>query len=128
MSVSGKSSLLPRLAPHVHMVLKYGHVYIWFPFDICIHTHMGILAIVCQVSNFWTRINTHLCETFQIPLDRYLPTWRGNVIDAKMEMNPSRIVGMSLSVNAGGGFSDAKSGPGDFRLEIDWIKALRTTQ
>eukprot|EP00268_Persea_americana_P008023 TRINITY_DN13081_c0_g2_i6.p1 TRINITY_DN13081_c0_g2~~TRINITY_DN13081_c0_g2_i6.p1 ORF type:complete len:213 (+),score=39.97 TRINITY_DN13081_c0_g2_i6:697-1335(+) len=64
----------------------------------------------------------------KIPLDRYLPTWRGNVIDAKMEMNPSRIVGMSLSVNAGGGFPGAKSGPGDFRLEIDWIKALRTTQ
>lgn len=93
-----------------------------------IHTHMGMHAIVCQVSNFWTCINTHLCETFQIPLDRYLPTWRGNVIDAKMEMNPSRIVGMSLSVNAGGGFPGAKSGPGDFRLEIDWIKALRTTQ
>ncbi|XP_077230907.1 putative complex I intermediate-associated protein 30 isoform X2 [Tasmannia lanceolata] len=62
----------------------------------------------------------------KIPLDRYLPTWRGNVIDVKMEMNPSRIVGMSLSVNAGGGIPGAKSGTGDFRLEIDWIKALRT--
>ncbi|KAL5708006.1 hypothetical protein ACHQM5_018848 [Ranunculus cassubicifolius] len=64
----------------------------------------------------------------KIPLERYLPTWRGNVIDAKMEMNPSRIVGMSLSVNAGGGFAGAKSGPGDFKVEIDWIKALRTMQ
>ncbi|XP_058107692.1 probable complex I intermediate-associated protein 30 isoform X2 [Magnolia sinica] len=64
--------------------------------------------------------------TAKIPLDRYLPTWRGNIIDAKLEMNPSRIVGMSLSVNAEGGFPGAKSGPGDFRLEIDWIKALRT--
>ncbi|PIA62804.1 hypothetical protein AQUCO_00200670v1 [Aquilegia coerulea] len=62
----------------------------------------------------------------KIPLERYLPTWRGNIIDAKMEMNPSRIVGMSLSVNAGGGFAGAKSGPGDFKMEIDWIKALRT--
>ncbi|OVA12208.1 NADH:ubiquinone oxidoreductase intermediate-associated protein 30 [Macleaya cordata] len=61
-----------------------------------------------------------------IPLDRYLPTWRGNVIDAKMEMNPSRVVGMSLSVNAEGGFRSAKTGPGDFKVEIDWIKALRT--
>ncbi|KAI5665355.1 hypothetical protein M9H77_15208 [Catharanthus roseus] len=63
----------------------------------------------------------------KIPLARYLPTWRGNVIDAQLEMNPSRIVGMSLSVNAagGGGVPGAKSGPGDFRVEIDWIKALR---
>lgn len=62
----------------------------------------------------------------QIPLARYLPTWRGNVIDAEMEMNPSRVVGMSLSVNAEGGVPGAKSGPGDFRVEVDWIKALRS--
>lgn len=62
----------------------------------------------------------------KVPLDRYLPTWRGNVIDSELEMNPSRIVGMSLSVNAAGGLPGAKSGPGDFKLEIDWIKALRT--
>ncbi|KAF3327016.1 putative complex I intermediate-associated protein 30 isoform X1 [Carex littledalei] len=62
----------------------------------------------------------------KIPLDRYLPTWRGNVINAKLEMNPSRIVGMALSVNAEGGVPGAKTGPGDFRLEIDWIKALRS--
>ena len=41
-------------------------------------------------------------------------------------MNPARIVGMSLSVNAKGGVPGARSGPGDFRMEIDWIKALRT--
>lgn len=61
----------------------------------------------------------------QIPLARYLPTWRGNVIDAKLEMNPSQVVGMSLSVNALGGIPDARSGRGDFQVEIDWIKALR---
>lgn len=63
---------------------------------------------------------------FQIPLAHYLPTWRGNVIDSNLEMNPSRVVGMSLSVNAEGGVPGARSGPGDFKLEIDWIKALRT--
>lgn len=42
-------------------------------------------------------------------------------------MNPSRIVAMALSVNAERGVPVAISGPGDFRLEIDWIKALRTT-
>lgn len=62
----------------------------------------------------------------KIPLEQYLPTWRGNVIDANLEMNPARIVGMSLSVNAEGGAPGAKSGPGDFRLDVDWIKALRT--
>ncbi|XP_002529176.2 probable complex I intermediate-associated protein 30 isoform X1 [Ricinus communis] len=62
----------------------------------------------------------------KIPLARYLPTWRGNVIDAEMEMNQSRILGMSLSVNSEGGVPGAKSGPGDFKVEIDWIKALRT--
>ncbi|GAU33035.1 hypothetical protein TSUD_359020 [Trifolium subterraneum] len=62
----------------------------------------------------------------KIPLARYLPTWRGNVIDEEIEMNPSRVLGMSLSVNAEGGVPGAKSGPGDFRLELDWIKAIRT--
>ncbi|KAK1360917.1 putative complex I intermediate-associated protein 30 [Heracleum sosnowskyi] len=62
----------------------------------------------------------------KIPLARYLPTWRGNVIDAQMEMNPSRVLGMSLSVNAEGGLPGAKTGPGDFHVEIDWVKALRT--
>ncbi|CAK7356467.1 unnamed protein product [Dovyalis caffra] len=47
----------------------------------------------------------------KIPLARYLPTWRGNVIDASMEMNPSRILSMSLSVNAEGGIPGARSGP-----------------
>ncbi|RAL50625.1 hypothetical protein DM860_015772 [Cuscuta australis] len=62
----------------------------------------------------------------KIPLSRYVPTWRGNIINAKMEMNPSRVLGMSLSVNAEGGVPGAESGPGDFHVEIDWIKAMRT--
>lgn len=74
----------------------------------------------CKITPFCLAL---LC---QIPLDRYLPTWKGNVISTKVEMNPSRILAMSLSVNAEGGIPGAKSGPGDFRLEIDWIKALRT--
>ncbi|CAI0419264.1 unnamed protein product [Linum tenue] len=61
-----------------------------------------------------------------IPLARYLPTWRGNVINAEMEMNQARILGMSLSVNAEGGVPGARTGTGDFRVELDWIKAIRT--
>jgi hypothetical protein len=63
---------------------------------------------------------------FQIPIARYLPTWRGNAIDAQMEMNQSRIMGLSISVNAEGGIHGAWSGPGDFKVELDWIKAFRT--
>ncbi|CAL5401224.1 unnamed protein product [Camellia sinensis] len=74
----------------------------------------------CYISTIYTKN--------WIPLARYLPTWRGNIIDVDLEMNPSRIVGMSLSVNAEGGVPGARSGPGDFQMEIDCIKALRTTQ
>lgn len=41
-----------------------------------------------------------------------------------MEMNPARVVGMSLSVNAEGGIPGTKIGTGDFQLEIDCIKAI----
>lgn len=77
---------------------------------------------------FPSSINNWICrfDAFQLPLARYLPTWRGNVIDANMEMNTARVLGMSLSVNAAGGVPGAKTGPGDFRVEIDWIKAFRS--
>ncbi|XP_028065763.1 probable complex I intermediate-associated protein 30 isoform X2 [Camellia sinensis] len=78
-----------------------------------------------QAFVFVPRDNWYIAK---IPLARYLPTWRGNIIDVDLEMNPSRIVGMSLSVNAEGGVPGARSGPGDFQVEIDWIKALRTIQ
>lgn len=61
----------------------------------------------------------------KIPLARYLPTWKGNVIDVDMEMNLSRVLGLSLSVNAEARVPGARTGQGDFRLEIDWIKAMR---
>lgn len=100
----------------------------------CVHTPGQMASLegklsfsIVQNSKYafflWWRTCSH---SIQIPLDRYLPTWRGNVIEAKLEMNPARIVGMSLSVNAEGGVPGAKTGPGDFRLEVDWIKALRT--
>ncbi|CAI0473116.1 unnamed protein product [Linum tenue] len=63
-----------------------------------------------------------------IPLARYLPTWRGNVINAEMEMNQARILGISLSVNAEGGVPGARTGTGDFKVELDWIKAIRTEE
>ncbi|XVF86957.1 hypothetical protein PTKIN_Ptkin18bG0082100 [Pterospermum kingtungense] len=88
----------------------------------------GNLSLDVEEGTKWKITRSGFCgmRSKKIPLAHYLPTWRGNVIDAKLEMNPSRILGMSLSVNAEGGVPGAKSGPGDFRLEVDWIKALRT--
>ncbi|KAH7416195.1 hypothetical protein KP509_14G079900 [Ceratopteris richardii] len=60
-----------------------------------------------------------------IPLSRYLPTMKGKVVDIKNEMNRSRICGMGLSLSVNGGLEGAVMGNGDFRLELDWIKALR---
>ena len=62
---------------------------------------------------------------FQIPMDRYLPTMKGKIIEIKHEMNRSRICGMSLALSVNEGPEGAISGPGPFRLELDWIKALR---
>lgn len=63
----------------------------------------------------------------KIPFSRYLPTWRGKIIDQHTAaMNPARVMGLGLSVAARGGPSEAVCGPGPFRLELDWIKALRT--
>eukprot|EP00252_Welwitschia_mirabilis_P018239 TRINITY_DN40537_c0_g1_i1.p1 TRINITY_DN40537_c0_g1~~TRINITY_DN40537_c0_g1_i1.p1 ORF type:complete len:226 (+),score=36.90 TRINITY_DN40537_c0_g1_i1:357-1034(+) len=63
----------------------------------------------------------------KIPLERYLPTWRGNIIDSDLEMNPARIVGMAISVNAEGGPQGTLRGAGEFRLELDWVKAFRSS-
>ncbi|MCO5573927.1 hypothetical protein L7F22_027705 [Adiantum nelumboides] len=62
-----------------------------------------------------------------IPLSRYLPTMKGKIIEIKNEMNRSRVCGLGLGLSAQGGVEGAVLGPGDFRLELDWIKALRTS-
>lgn len=64
------------------------------------------------------------CEV-KIPFDHYLPTWKGRVINTKIEMNLARICGLTLAVTADGGPEGAIVGPGKFCLELDWIKALR---
>lgn len=60
-----------------------------------------------------------------IPLSRYLPTMKGKIIEIKNEMNRSRVCGMGLALSVNGGLDGAVMGPGDFRLELDWIKAIR---
>ncbi|KAH8934687.1 hypothetical protein BDL97_18G097700 [Sphagnum fallax] len=63
----------------------------------------------------------------QIPLARYLPTWKGKIVESDAEMNAARVTGMGLSLTAEGGPEGGEQGPGPFRLELDWIKALRVT-
>uniref|UniRef100_A0A453FGW3 NADH:ubiquinone oxidoreductase intermediate-associated protein 30 domain-containing protein n=1 Tax=Aegilops tauschii subsp. strangulata TaxID=200361 RepID=A0A453FGW3_AEGTS len=87
---------------------------------------LKVISLVATGNYVFVHDKTPLCFPIQIPLDSYLPTWKGNVIEANMEMNPSRVVGMSLSLNAEGGVPGAKTGPGDFRLDVDWIKAMRS--
>lgn len=96
----------------ISVLIIYGTAYVSQFIVICHDWLVGMCLVISSID--------------QIPLARYLPTWRGNVIDAQIEMNPSRVLGMSLSVNAEGGVPGARSGPGDFRVELDWIKAMRT--
>ncbi|XP_024370875.1 probable complex I intermediate-associated protein 30 [Physcomitrium patens] len=62
----------------------------------------------------------------KIPFNKYLPTWRGKIIDSNQDLNAARVTGMGLSVAADGGPEGAVQGPGKFRLELDWIKARRS--
>ncbi|GBG81816.1 hypothetical protein CBR_g33997 [Chara braunii] len=61
----------------------------------------------------------------KVPLDRYMLTWRGKFLKTGMEMNPARVVGMGWSLAANGGPGEGVSGPGPFRLELDWVQGLR---
>jgi len=48
-----------------------------------------------------------------------LLTWRGKVIEQRVEMNPARITGIGISL-AGG---DALQPEGKYSLGIEWIAA-----
>jgi NADH dehydrogenase [ubiquinone] 1 alpha subcomplex assembly factor 1 len=66
-------------------------------------------------------------SVIKIPLARYLPTWKGKIVESDAEMNAARVTGMGLSLTAEGGPEGGEQGPGPFHLELDWIKALRVT-
>ena len=56
-----------------------------------------------------------------IPLSRFLLTWKGRLVESKMELNPQRII--SLGVSLAGG--DKLQPQGDFRLGMHSISAKR---
>jgi NADH dehydrogenase [ubiquinone] 1 alpha subcomplex assembly factor 1 len=55
----------------------------------------------------------------EIPLDRFLLTWRGKVIEQQVEMNAARIRGIGISL-AGG---DELQPEGEYSLGVEWIAA-----
>eukprot|EP00271_Cylindrocystis_brebissonii_P016611 TRINITY_DN4053_c0_g1_i1.p1 TRINITY_DN4053_c0_g1~~TRINITY_DN4053_c0_g1_i1.p1 ORF type:complete len:126 (-),score=17.34 TRINITY_DN4053_c0_g1_i1:275-652(-) len=65
----------------------------------------------------------------EIPFQRYLSTWQGHVVDSDVEMNLRTVVGLGIGVAAEGGPDGVmQGGEGPFRLELDWIKCLRTSR
>jgi Complex I intermediate-associated protein 30 (CIA30) len=55
----------------------------------------------------------------EIPLNRFLMTWRGKVLEQQVEMHPGRITGLGISL-AGG---DDLQPEGPYSLGIEWIAA-----
>lgn len=62
----------------------------------------------------------------KIPFERFLPTWEGRVVDTDAEISLRRVRGMGISLTAAGGPGGSVRGEGPFRLEVDWVKGLRT--
>jgi NADH dehydrogenase [ubiquinone] 1 alpha subcomplex assembly factor 1 len=64
---------------------------------------------------------------WQMPLARYLPTWKRKIVESDAEMSAACVTVMGLSLTAEGGPEGREQGPGPFCLELDLIKALRVT-
>ena len=58
----------------------------------------------------------------EIPLDRFLLTWRGKLVEQKVEMNRARITGIGISI-AGG---DHLQEEGEFSLGLKSISVKST--
>lgn len=58
----------------------------------------------------------------EIPLTRFLLTWKGKVVEEVVELNAKRIT--SLSISLAGGNHLQKDG--EYRLGLDWIAARNT--
>lgn len=58
-------------------------------------------------------------QEVHIPLDRFLLTWKGKLVESRVEMNTERVVSVGISVAGGGSLQEE----GPFSLGLDWIKA-----
>ncbi|CAK9257243.1 unnamed protein product [Sphagnum jensenii] len=92
-----------------------------------IRTVQDINTIVMRVKENWmgapgaTDPNTWQAFVFapqdewsviKIPLARYLPTWKGKIVESDAEMNAACVTGMGLSLTAEGGPEGGEEGPG----------------
>lgn len=58
----------------------------------------------------------------EIPLSRFLLTWKGKVVEEVVELNAKRITSVGISL-AGG---DQLQPHGSYQLGLDWIAARNT--
>ncbi|KAK9791192.1 hypothetical protein WJX73_009919 [Symbiochloris irregularis] len=61
-------------------------------------------------------------QDVHIPLDRFLLTWRGRLVETRSEINARRVISIGISLAAG---SDEVEQSGDFSLGLQHIKAER---
>lgn len=78
------------------------------------------------VSIFAEKSSHALCrqghwENVAIPLNHFLLTWKGQLVEQKTEINAKRVISVGISL-AGG---DALQPQGTFNLGLEWIKAER---
>ncbi|CAK9881391.1 unnamed protein product [Sphagnum jensenii] len=88
-----------------------------------IRSHGGCLGFKATATFIGRLINLEV----YIPLARYMPTWKGKIVESDAEMSAACVTVMALSLTAEGGPEGREQGPEPFRLELDWIKALRVT-
>lgn len=65
-------------------------------------------------------------HTVKIPMNRYMLTWQGKVIEGDASMSAQSVQGMGISLSAEGSPTQSVSGDGPFNLQVEWIKCLRT--
>ena len=74
--------------------------------------------------------------TVRLPLDRFLLTHRGRLVEARVEMNAARVISFGLGLANTGGVGSGGGGggalpsspptpvpPAPFRLGLDWVRA-----
>jgi len=59
----------------------------------------------------------------EVPLSRFLLTWKGRLVEERSAMNPQRALSLGIGL-AGGAQLQA---PGPFCLGLNWVKARRTS-
>ncbi|XP_024545561.1 probable complex I intermediate-associated protein 30 [Selaginella moellendorffii] len=64
-------------------------------------------------------------KIYKLAIKDYKRTWHGRVLEEQCEINLSRIVGMGIHVTARTTAGEIQ-GPGPYRLELDWMRAVRT--